>query len=43
VVGALLTIVVMRLSAFILLSIGIHIAWNGIHGLLMHTFPHATH
>jgi multiple antibiotic resistance protein len=39
--GATGTIVVMRLSAFILLCIGIHIAWNGIRGLLMDTFPSA--
>jgi multiple antibiotic resistance protein len=37
------TIVVMRLSAFILLCIGIHIAWNGLYGLLVTAFPGATH
>jgi len=40
--GATGTMVVMRLSAFILLCIGIHIAWNGVHGLLMNTFPGAS-
>jgi multiple antibiotic resistance protein len=37
--GATGTVVVMRLSAFILLCIGIHIAWSGVHGLLVTTFP----
>ena len=41
--GATGTIVVMRLSAFMLLCIGIHIAWNGVHELLMNTFPGALH
>ena len=41
--GATGTIVAMRLSAFSLLCIGIHIAWNGVHGLLMTTFPGAIH
>ncbi|HXN10685.1 MAG TPA: hypothetical protein VN859_05535 [Steroidobacteraceae bacterium] len=29
----------MRLSAFILLCIGVQIAWNGIHGLILSGFP----
>ena len=33
-------IVVMRLSAFIVLCIGVQIAWNGIRGLLATAFPH---
>ena len=41
--GATGTMVFMRLSAFILLCIGIHIAWNGVHALLMTTFPGAAH
>ena len=36
-------IVLMRLSAFSVLCIGIHIAWNGVHTLLMTTFPGAAH
>ena len=31
--------VVIRLSSFILLCIGVQIAWNGIHGLVVTTFP----
>jgi multiple antibiotic resistance protein len=31
--------VLMRLSAFLLLCIGVQIAWNGIHGLLASAFP----
>lgn len=41
--GATGTVVVTRLSAFITLCIGIHIAWNGVHGLIMNAFPGATH
>jgi multiple antibiotic resistance protein len=33
------TSVVVRLSAFILLCIGVQIAWNGVHALLLGTFP----
>jgi len=33
--------VVMRLSAFILLCIGVQIAWNGIHGFVVGAFPQA--
>jgi multiple antibiotic resistance protein len=33
--------VVVRLSAFIVLSIGVHIAWNGIKGLLWEVGIHA--
>jgi multiple antibiotic resistance protein len=35
------TSVVVRLSAFILLCIGVQIAWNGLHALLLSAFPHA--
>jgi multiple antibiotic resistance protein len=35
------TSVVVRLSAFILLCIGVQIAWNGLHALLASTFPNA--
>ncbi len=35
------TSVVVRLSAFILLCIGVQIAWNGVHALLLGTFPNA--
>jgi multiple antibiotic resistance protein len=31
--------VVMRLSSFILLCIGVQIAWNGIHAVIVATFP----
>jgi multiple antibiotic resistance protein len=41
--GATGTIVVMRLSAFSLLCIGIHIGWNGVHALLLSAFPVAIH
>jgi len=41
--GATGTIVLMRLSAFITLAIGIHIAWNGVHGLITNAFPGAVH
>lgn len=34
------TSVVVRLSAFILLCIGVQIAWNGLHALLVSAFPH---
>jgi multiple antibiotic resistance protein len=34
---------VIRLSAFIVLCIGVQIAWNGINALLVSTFPSATH
>jgi multiple antibiotic resistance protein len=36
------TSVVVRLSAFILLCIGVQICWNGIHALLLSAFPNAT-
>jgi len=32
--------VVVRLSAFILLCIGVQIIWNGVHTLLVGAFPH---
>jgi multiple antibiotic resistance protein len=35
------TSVVVRLSAFILLCIGVQIGWNGLHALLVSTFPNA--
>ena len=35
------TSVVVRLSAFILLCIGVQICWNGLHALLISTFPNA--
>jgi len=35
--------VVMRLSAFVVLGIGVQITWNGIHALLVATFPGAAH
>jgi multiple antibiotic resistance protein len=35
------TSVVVRLSAFILLCIGVQICWNGVHQLLIGTFPNA--
>ena len=41
--GATGTIVVTRLSAFITLCIGIHIAWNGVYGLIVNAFPGVTH
>jgi multiple antibiotic resistance protein len=31
--------VVVRLSAFILLCIGVQIVWNGVHALLAGAFP----
>jgi multiple antibiotic resistance protein len=31
--------VVVRLTAFILLCIGVQICWNGVHALLLSTFP----
>jgi multiple antibiotic resistance protein len=34
--------VVVRLSAFILLCIGVQICWNGLHALLVSAFPNAT-
>jgi multiple antibiotic resistance protein len=34
--------VVVRLTAFILLCIGVQIAWNGVHALLASTFPGMT-
>lgn len=34
--------VVVRLTAFILLCIGVQIAWNGVHALLVSTFPGLT-
>jgi multiple antibiotic resistance protein len=33
--------VVVRLSAFILLCIGVQICWNGVHALLISAFPNA--
>lgn len=36
------TSVVVRLSAFILLCIGVQIMWNGLHALLVSTFPGAS-
>ena len=41
--GATGAIVVMRLSAFILVCIGIHIAWSGVLGLIVTAFPGTTH
>jgi multiple antibiotic resistance protein len=41
--GATGTMVVMRLSAFMLLCIGIHIGWSGVHSLLLSAFPGAMH
>jgi multiple antibiotic resistance protein len=35
------TSVVVRLSAFILLCIGVQIGWNGLHALLVSAFPNA--
>jgi multiple antibiotic resistance protein len=35
------TSVVVRLSAFILLCIGVQICWNGLHALLVNAFPNA--
>ncbi len=40
--GATGTSVVMRLTAFILLCIGVQIAWNGVHGLVVSGFPSST-
>ena len=40
--GATGTSVVVRLSAFILLCIGVQICWNGIHSLLAGEVPHST-
>jgi multiple antibiotic resistance protein len=37
--GPVVTNVVTRLSAFILLCIGVQICWNGVHALLTSTFP----
>ena len=37
------SIVLMRLSAFILLCIGVQIGWNGVHALLASTFAQAAH
>ena len=36
--GAIGTSVVMRLSAFILLCIGVQICWNGVHALVANSF-----
>ena len=36
------TSVVVRLSAFILLCIGVQIVWNGLHALLVSAFPGAS-
>jgi multiple antibiotic resistance protein len=35
------TSVAVRLSAFILLCIGVQICWNGVHALLLDVFPNA--
>ena len=35
------TSVLMRLSAFVLLCIGVQICWNGLHALLVGAFPNA--
>jgi len=40
--GPIGTSVVMRLSAFILLCIGVKIFWDGLHALLVGAFPNAT-
>jgi multiple antibiotic resistance protein len=40
--GPIGTGVVIRLSAFILLCIGVQICWNGVHALLVATFPAAS-
>ncbi|HUP09540.1 MAG TPA: MarC family protein [Caldimonas sp.] len=32
--------VLMRLSSFVLVCIGVQIAWNGVHGLVLASFPH---
>ena len=37
------TSVVVRLTAFILLCIGVQICWNGVHGLIATGFPEAIH
>ncbi|KXS32530.1 MAG: putative multiple antibiotic resistance protein MarC [Candidatus Gallionella acididurans] len=39
--GPIGTGVVVRLSAFILLCIGVQICWNGLHTLILTTFPSA--
>ena len=36
------TSVVMRLTAFILLCIGVQICWNGVHALIVSAFPSST-
>lgn len=40
--GPIGTGVVVRLSAFILLCIGVQICWNGLHTLIIATFPAAS-
>ena len=35
--------VLMRLSAFVLVAIGVQITWNGVHALLVGAFPHLAH
>jgi len=40
--GATGTSVVMRLTAFILLCIGVQISWNGVHALVVSGFPSST-
>jgi multiple antibiotic resistance protein len=40
--GPTRTSVVVRLSAFILLCIGVQIGWNGVHALLASAFPNVT-
>jgi len=37
------TSVMVRLIVFILLCIGVQICWNGLHALLLTTFPNAAH
>jgi multiple antibiotic resistance protein len=37
--GSTGTSVVVRLSAFILLCIGVQICWNGVHALIVSGFP----
>ena len=35
--------VIMRLSAFLLICIGVQITWNGLHGFLVSAFPKTIH
>lgn len=41
-IGATATVVIIRLSAFILLCIGVQLSWNGIYALLAAAFPNVT-